>query len=958
MKQPNKLLLSLALSCISLSALSQQEPMWQSSANSKVVIDNVSRTKQFVGARSYILDIAALENHLLAIQSSKSDSKAENKFINLPLPNGEIIQFSLKPVDVMERALAEKYPSIKTFVGQQVDSPIHQGRFDITPHGFHGMFNYQGQRIFIEPIQLGNRAEYRVYDSTKAINLKSDFIENLDALEALAPLQIDKANQKVDFGNELRSYRIAVSAAGEYTAFHGGTKELGLAAIVTAINRVNLVFNKDVAINLVLVANNDLIIYTDSGTDPFDNDASGDIDTNQTVIDDNIGSANYDIGHIFNTGGGGLAGFRVVCGSRKAQGVTGSGSPTGDSFNIDYVAHEIGHQFGGSHTFNGSASSCNGNRSSSAAFEPGSGSTIMGYAGICGSQNVQNFSNDYFHSYSIEQFQDFITNGSGASCASISSLDNELPSATAGEDFVIPAQTPFELTGNASDPDSGDVAALTYIWEQRDLGPSASSPAEMIDDGLRPLFRSFEPTTNPTRTFPRLDSVIANTSSIFEVLPSTSRDMNFQLTIRDGRGGVAQDMTIVTVDNTAGPFVVTEPATNIDAIGGMTANVTWDVANTSSGAVNCPLVNIGVSIDGGTSFETVLSDSDNDGQEDVAMPNVNSNQARVKVECSDGRFFNVSPIHFSITQSGIPSITGQQTLATDEEQNLTITLGDLTVVDIDNNYPEDFTMSLLSGDNYSIDGSTITPSIDFNGDLSVRVTVNDGEFDSSEALIIVTVNPVNDAPVISDANNSLNFDEDNDFVLPIEVASIVDVDSSVFSLQIIDGSNYSFSGTTITPSANFEGELTINLRVSDGTLNSNQLSVGIDINPINDAPIAANDSFSVAEDSSNNSFLVLSNDNDVDTGDQIQVTSISYVGSGDLSIGSDGEAIVYTPGKGFSGQETFSYTMQDNDGLQASASVTITVTKKPSKSGGGALYYGLLLLITLTGLRKCQSKKS
>ncbi|WP_444995295.1 reprolysin-like metallopeptidase [Aliikangiella sp. IMCC44359] len=957
MKQSCKIFFSICVSSLSLSASSQALSFWQVPSQPKAIYKPENSSKQYVGEKHYRLDISGLEQQLLIVNSnSLSQPQDADKIVTIPLPNGKTVRFSLTPSSIMENALAKKYPSIKTYVGTQIDNPNHQGRFDITPHGFHAMFNYQEQRIFIDPIHLGDRESYRVYDSNKAIDLQGGFKENVEALETQQLSKKTHANQKVDFGTELRTYRIAVSAAGEYTAFHGGTKELGLAAITTAINRINLVYNKDVAVNLILVANNDQIIYTDASSDPFANDASGDISTNQTVIDNNIGSANYDIGHIFNTGGGGLAGLGVVCGTRKAQGVTGSGNPTGDSFNIDYVAHEVGHQFGGYHTFNGSASSCSGNRSGSAAFEPGSGSTIMAYAGICGSQNVQNFSNDYFHGYSIEQFRNFITNGSGASCGSLSPLNNQVPTANAGNDVTIPAQTPFQLTGSANDADAGDTANLTYIWEQRDLGPTTSSPGGMIDDGQRPLFRSYEPTTSPTRIFPKLSTIVAGKSSVFEVLPTTNREMNFQLTVRDGRGGVAQDMAKVTVDNSAGPFVVTEPSTNINATGSMTTNVTWNVANTDTGTVNCSLVNVAVSVDGGVNFETMLSNTANDGQADVTMPNVDTVQARVKVECSDERFFNISPTNFSITQSGVPSITGQQTLSTDEEQNLTITLADLIVNDIDNNYPQDFTLNVIDGDNYTVSGATITPDEDFNGDLSVRVTVNDGEFDSPEAAIIVTVNPVNDAPIISDANNSLDFDEDTSFELPISVVSVTDVDSNSFTLQIADGENYSFNGTEITPSANFEGTLNINLTVSDGELNSNQLSISINITSINDAPEANNDTLSVAQDSSNNSLSVLNNDTDVDIGDQLTINSVNYTGSGALSIATGGGSLNYAPKAGFSGQESFTYTIQDSDGLQATASVTINVTQT-AKSGGGSLFYNLILILTLIGLRKCQPKK-
>jgi hypothetical protein len=806
---------------LSLNASAQNDSFWNEMPQMRSAEQSVIGSKQFNGAKAYELNIASLENSLSSLMSSQSISGAVSHEISLPLPSGELVLFLLKPTVVMEPALVEKYPSITVYEGHEVGVPSNQGRFDITPHGFHGMFNYNGQRIFIDPISLGNRTQYRVYDASKATDSAPGFSENLSAYQALQSRIAQDVSAKATFGADLRTYRIAVSAAGEYTAFHGGTKALALAAIVSTINRVNLVFNRDVAINLVLVGNNDDIIYTNSGTDPFDNDSSNDIDTNQTVIDTNIGSANYDIGHIFNTGGGGLAGLGVVCSSQKAEGVTGSPSPTGDSFDIDYVAHEIGHQFGGEHTFNGALSSCYGNGGSTSSFEPGSGSTIMAYAGICGAQNVQNNSDDYFHGYSIEQFRAFITTGGGASCGTNTTLGNQLPVANANNDFVIPAETPFSLTGSATDLDTDDIENLTFSWEQRDLGPSTSSAADMVDDGQRPLFRSFEPTTNPTRIFPKLDSIVANTESDFEILPTTNREMNFQLTVRDGNGGVDQDSTVVTVDNTTGPFVVTEPSINISAIGVLTSSVSWDVAGTDAGLVNCPNVDVSVSVDGGVSFEKKLLNSTNDGEADVRMPNVNTSQARVKVECSDGRFFNLSPVNFSITQSGIPFVTGPETISLSEDQSLTISLSDLSVEDIDSDFPQDFTLTVVDGENYSVDGPTLTPEPNYYGDLLVTYFVNDGDYDSPETSVVVSVNAVNDVPIAADDSYSIDRNSLNNVLLVLSNDVDVDLNDQIS----ISGLSYSGSGSIsisasndsvmYTPGNNYSGQESFSYDIRD-----------------------------------------------------------------------------------------------------------------------------------------------
>ena len=266
-------------------------------------------------------------------------------------------------------------------------------------------------------------------------------------------------------------YRAAVAATGEYTSFFGGTKTQAQSAIVTAMNRVSGFYEDELSVRMILVANNDQIVFTNSATDPYtNNNAFAMLGQNQSTIDSIIGNANYDIGHVFSTGAGGVAGFAVVGQSgRKAEGVTGISPPTGDGFWIDYVAHEMGHQYGGSHTFNGTRGSCSGgNRSGSSAYEPGSGSTIMAYAGICGGDNLQPRSDAYFHSRSLDQIISYL-DVSRPNVGTRIDTGNSIPTAEAGPNYTIPSETPFELTGAGTDAD-GDL--LVFNWEQRDLGPA------------------------------------------------------------------------------------------------------------------------------------------------------------------------------------------------------------------------------------------------------------------------------------------------------------------------------------------------------------------------------------------------------------------------------------------------------------------------------------------------------
>ncbi|MFH1419294.1 MAG: reprolysin-like metallopeptidase, partial [Planctomycetota bacterium] len=608
--------------------------------------------------QAFRLDAEALAGTLAGAPLERSDetswSRAE---IALPMPDGTYARFDFVEAPIMEPELAAKFPEIRTYLGQGIQDPMASVRFDWTPAGFHAQILSPSGAVYIDPYNRDDSALHVSYYKRDYQAITRDFCcELLRRVESPPSSGVGGATPRS--GETLRTYRLACAATGEYTQYHGGTVSAGMAAITTTVNRVTGIYETELAIRMVLVANNDQIVYTNGGSDPYSNsDGVAMLSQNQSNIDSVIGSSNYDIGHVFSTGGGGVAYLGVVCvNGWKAQGVTGRSAPVGDPFDVDYVAHEMGHQFGGNHTFNGSNGSCSGgNRNGPTAYEPGSGSTIMAYAGICGSDDLQDHSDPYFHSESFDEIRYYVTVGDGDNCPATTSTGNTDPTVSAGANYTIPRSTPFTLTATGSDPD-GDTP--TYCWEERDLGPQA--PLSASDDGSIPLFRSWSQTTDPSRTFPRLAELLNNTTPIGEQLPTTSRAMAFRVTARDeqaGGGGVDFDEMQVTVDSGSGPFAVTSPNNGSEVWSGAAA-VTWNIAGTSGSPVNASQVNILLSTDGGYTYPiTLAANTPNDGSESVVVPNAPTTTARVKVEGAGNVFFDISNNDFTVDEAGALAIT-------------------------------------------------------------------------------------------------------------------------------------------------------------------------------------------------------------------------------------------------------------------------------------------------------------
>lgn len=570
------------------------------------------------------------------------ESNKKNVTLTLPMPDGSFEQFKIVYAPVMHPDLAAKYPMIRSFAGYGIDDPTAYLRFDLTQKGFHA-FVRSGKHsdVFIDPYSMDNTQEYIAY-------YKKDFHKG-DHWECMADEVNDKKGKptestiiKMAGDCQLRTYQLALACTGEYAQYHGGTVAGALAAMNTSMTRVNGIFELDASIHMDLVPNTDQLIFLNANTDPYSNtNGSAMLGQNQTTCDNIIGSSNYDIGHVFSTGGGGVAYLGCICNnSIKAGGVTGQSNPVGDPFDVDYVAHEMGHQYGANHTQNN-----NCNRNNSTAMEPGSASTIMGYAGIC-SPNVQNNSDAYFHAISLQEMGNYTTGG-GNSCATTTTINNA-PTANAGANYTIPRSTSFVLSGTASDPDPD---ALTYCWEQMDNQTATMPPASTNTGG--PAFRSITPTTSTDRYFPNITAIVNNQTPTWEVLPSVGRTMNFRFTVRDnhpGGGCTEEDDMVVTVNGTAGPFVVTAPNTAVTWAALSTQTVTWNVAGTTAAPVSAANVDIFLSTDGGFTYPiTLATATPNDGSHTVSIPNNPTSTARIMVRGSGNIFFDISNTNFTIS---------------------------------------------------------------------------------------------------------------------------------------------------------------------------------------------------------------------------------------------------------------------------------------------------------------------
>ncbi|WP_347218997.1 reprolysin-like metallopeptidase [Chryseobacterium sp.] len=616
------------------------------------------------------LNINELKHQLAATHDRNRASSEKGIIMKFPNDKGEFDTYEVYEASCMHQDLQAKYYDIRSYVGKKVGDPTVNIRFSLDPYfGLNAAIRSTKGVYYIDSYTSDNKV-YIVYDRKNAVSSgKFNCLFNEEtAQNKIAELGTE--NKKTVVDGLLRRYRLAITTTTEYTTYTAqqagvanGTDAQKKAAVLAAVNlviaRVNQVFENEIAVTLQLIPNTDQLFFT--ATDTFDDlDADQMIGENVTVTNNIIGANNYDLGHLFfkaNQGNdNGLAQKPAVCTNLKAEGVTGSANPVGDPFSIDFVAHEMGHQFGANHTQNNGC-----NRNNGTSVEPGSASTIMGYAGIC-PPNVQTNSDAYFHAVSIREMYNWIT-GSG-NCGVNTNTGNNEPTANAGPDKTIPMGTPFALTGIGTDPD-GD--AITYNWEQTDTGTATMPPRATNIRGA--MFRSFWAETSPTRYFPKLSTLIEGYDAsiidplnpkAWEKLSSVARTLNFSLMVRDNNpagGQSARDNITLTVSAAAGPFTVTSQNTSgITWSTGQSQTITWNVANTNIAPVNTANVTILLSTDGGLTFPHTLVDSTpNNGSYTFNVPQSvgETSNARIMIKAIDNVFLNVNRMNFTINSGAL-----------------------------------------------------------------------------------------------------------------------------------------------------------------------------------------------------------------------------------------------------------------------------------------------------------------
>ena len=655
--------------------MAQERNFWSSHTDAgRITTDKAVARVSFPAAfKLFNVNIDPLKQELFTVVGNAS---RHSTIISLPNADGQIEQFEVVEASNFEPALQARFPEIRAFSGKGITDKYATLKLSFSPQGVQTMvFRTDKENEFIEPYSQDHNV-YAVFKSQRTPGRLPWSCTTQDQRLA-SEINGDVINTAgtARSGGDLKTMRLAQSVTAEYSNYFGATSASQVALVLAGINatltRCNGVYEKDLALHLNLVAASTNVIYYNPATDPYDAAATGAGGTwnaqLQSTLTSVIGEANYDIGHLFGaSGGGGNAGcIGCVCtNGSKGSGFTSPADaiPQGDNFDIDYVVHEVGHQLGGNHTFSMS------NEGTGVNVEPGSGITIMGYAGIT-SQDLAAHSIDIYHAATIAQIQ---ANLATKTCPVTTVISNATPVVAAVSNYTIPTSTPFALTGSATDANASDV--LTYCWEENDNASSSQTAASSVASATKasgPNWISFSPTTSPTRYFPKLATILSgalisgpltggDAGANTEALSSVARTLNFRLTVRDNApysstapvsvGQTQFTNMTVTVSTASGPFAVSSPNTAVSWAGNSSQAITWAVASTTATPVSCANVKISLSTDGGQTFPTVLAaNTPNDGTETLVIPNTPTTTARIKVEAVGNIFFDISNTNFTIT---------------------------------------------------------------------------------------------------------------------------------------------------------------------------------------------------------------------------------------------------------------------------------------------------------------------
>ena len=596
----------------------------------------------------FALDINAMRSKLANAEETGKNAKPVE--VNLPTLDGKMERFAVYSSPVVVKSLADRY-QLGSYVGVGLDDPNAYVRFSVAPNDFQSMVNRNGKFEFIEP-QNKEKSVYGVHPKSNKSDADKAFVCSTQE-KSLSKQELEKlyaqgrnfTNNPADFtrasDKKYRTMRLAMSVNGEYTNYFGGVAQ-ALTQINATITRCNGVFEMDFGLHLIL-QDFPQLIYTNPATDPYSTMANWNSEL-QTTLTNTIGNAAYDIGHMFGaSGGGGNAGcIGCVCLSGKGSGITSPADniPMGDNFDIDYVAHEMGHQLGGNHTFSMSLEGSGQN------IEPGSGSTIMGYAGITGANtDVQQHSDAYFHINTIIQVQ---TNLTSKTCDIETAVVNNPPVITPMADVTIPKGTAFVLTAQATDPENDPI---NYTWEEVDNATTAISKTNLGTTTSGASFRSITGTASPTRYFPKLATVVSGVLSNpngWEAVSTVARNSTFRVTARDLPADPKQRQTQQALQKVTvsanGPFKITSTKVFNNAPGPLT----WDVVGTNAAPFNVANVKVDYTVDNGANWVVLSASTPNDGNENFSFAGFATNsQLKVRISAIGNVFYAVAPVTVS-----------------------------------------------------------------------------------------------------------------------------------------------------------------------------------------------------------------------------------------------------------------------------------------------------------------------